>query len=65
VRTSIAGVPVMPSGSMLPQGKDERGTAVPTAVFHASAPVRESSAYTRFCSVATNTSPWSVPGVRQ
>jgi len=38
------GVPVMPSGSMLPHGSADIGTGVPTWVRHATWPVEASSA---------------------
>ena len=58
----MTGVPVMPSGSMLPQGKLESGTGVPRLVCHWIAPVVALSEYTESFSVATNTLPPETSG---
>ncbi len=41
---SMTGVPVMPKGSMLPQGMLASGTGVPTFFVHTTAPLAPSSA---------------------
>jgi hypothetical protein len=55
VAGSDTGVPVIPSGSMLPQGSRDSGTGSPTLVCHSTRPPRSSSAYSESASVATST----------
>jgi hypothetical protein len=57
VAGSYTGVPVMPSGSMLPHGSRDSGTGSPTLRRHRTFPVRSSRAYSESPSVATST--WS------
>ncbi len=48
--SSYAGVPVMPSGSMLPQGSALRGTGVPRCRFHRTCAVPRAAGRRRCCS---------------
>jgi hypothetical protein len=61
----MTGVPVTPSGEMLPQASDERGTGLPSERLQSSLPLAASIATTTLSSVATINIPEFDPGARQ
>ena len=62
LRGSMAGVPVIPDGSMLPHGSEPPETGVPMCVRHSRLPP-VSNAYTELFSVATMTRPREIKPV--
>ena len=58
----MAGVPVIPVGSMFPQPSSEPGTGEPALTRQTTRPVFVLSAYTESFSVATNTRPSNTSG---
>jgi hypothetical protein len=58
----MAGVPVIPSGSILPQPNAESGTGRPSVRVHTGLPFVASIAVTTLLSLATISRPAAAPG---
>src|SRR2546430_169335 len=65
VDSSMTGVPVTPSGSILPHGNDDLATGLPSDRFQTSARVPASIAWTTLSSVARISIAKFDPGARQ
>ncbi|HEY4470173.1 MAG TPA: hypothetical protein VGN21_03310 [Stellaceae bacterium] len=61
----MTGVPVMPSGSILPQPKAESGAGRPSVRVQTALPEAGSIAVTTLLSLATTSRPAAAPGGRQ
>jgi len=61
----MTGVPVMPSGSILPQSNADSDAGRPSARVHAVLPVAASIAVTMLLSLAMISRPAAAPGGRQ